>query len=108
MSVNSRGFQSQMHDGGGGLFTQGLKEHTIIGLVVTAECYGHKESKVLCLVSWGRAAYPTVSFVHLSSVLHIAKYRTLPVSLEYTLCALSKFADQGPFDRFKSLGNNLP
>ena len=108
MSVNSRVFQSQMHDGGGGLFAQGLKAHTMIGLVVTAECYGHKESKVSCSISWGRAAYPTVAFVHLSFVLHIAKYRTLPVSLEYTLCALSKFADQGPFDRFKSLGNNLP
>ena len=103
MSVNSRVFQSQMHDGGGGLFAQGLKAHTMIGLVVTAECYGHKESKVLCSIS-----YPTVAFVHLSFVLHIPKYRTLPVSLEYTLCALPKFADQGPFDRFKSLGNNLP
>ena len=97
-----------MQGGGGGLFAQGLKAHTMIGLAVTSECYGHKESKVLCSISWGRAAYPTVAFVHLSFVLHIAKYRTLPVSLEYTLCALSKFADQGPFDRFKSLGNNLP
>ena len=97
-----------MHGGGGGLFARGLKAHTMIGLVVTAECYGHKESKVLCSISLGRAAYPTVAFVHLSFVLHIAKYCTLPVSLEYTLCALPKFADQGPFDRFKSLGNNLP
>ena len=97
-----------MRGGGGGLFAQGLKAHTMIGLVVTAECYGHKESKVLCSISWGRAAYPTVAFVHLSFVLHTTKYRTLPVSLEYTLCALPKFADRGPFDQFKSLGNNLP
>ena len=53
-------------------------------------------------------SYPTVAFVHLSLVLRIAKYRTLPVSLEHMLCALPKFADQGPFDRLKSLGNNLP
>ena len=53
-------------------------------------------------------SYPTVAFVHLSFLLRIAKYSTLPVSLEYTLCALPKFADQGPFDRFKSLRNNLP
>ena len=103
MSVNFRDFQSQMHGGGGGLFAQGLKAHTMIGLVVTAECYGHKESKVLCPIQ-----SPTVAFVHLSFVLRIAKYCTLPVSLEYTLCALPKFADQEPFDRFKSLGNSLP
>ena len=108
MSVNSRVFQSQMHGGGGGLFAQGLKAHTMIGLVTTAEYYGQKESKVLCSFSWGRAAYPTVAFVHLSFVLHIVKYRSLPISLEYTLCALPRFVDQGPFDRFKSLGNNLP
>ena len=107
MPVNFRGFQSKIHGGGESLFAQDLKAHTMIGLVVAAGCYGHKESKVLCSISWGRAPYPTVAFVHLSFVLHIAKYRTLPVSFEYTLCALPKFADQGPFDRFKSLGNNL-
>ena len=64
-----------------------------IGLVVTAECYGHKESKVLCSIS-----YPAVVFVHLSFVLRIAKYSALSVNLEYTLYALPKFADQGPFD----------
>jgi hypothetical protein len=82
-----------MHGGGGGLFAQGLKAHTMIGLVVTAERYGRKESRVVCSIS-----YPTVAFVHLSFVLRIAKHCTLPVSLEYTLCALPKFADQGPFD----------
>ena len=56
----------------------------------------------------GPGRIPMVALVHLSFVLHVVKYRTLPVSLEYTLCALPKFADQGPFDRFKSLGNNLP
>ena len=62
MSANFRGFQSQMHGGGGGLFAQGLKAHTMIGLVVTAEYYGHKESKVSCSIS-----YPTVASVHLGS-----------------------------------------
>ena len=88
-----------MHVDGGGLFAQGLKAHTMIGLVVTAECYGHKESKVLCPIS-----YPMVAFVHLSFVLRIAKYRTLPVSLEYTLCALPKFADQGPLTDSRAWG----
>ena len=92
-----------MHGGGEGLFAQGLKAHTMIGLVATAKCYGHKESKALCSISC-----PTVAFVHPSFELRIAKYSTLPLSLEYTLCALPKFADQGPFDRFKSLGKNLP
>ena len=75
----------------------------MIGLVVLAGCYGRKESRVVCSIS-----YPTVAFVHLSLVLRIAKYSTLSVSLEYTLYALPKFIDQGPFDWFKSLGNNLP
>ena len=82
-----------MHGGGGGLFAQGLKAYTKIDQVVTAECHGHKESNALCSI-----LYPTVTFVHLSLVLCIAKYSTLPVSLEYMLCALPKFADQGPFD----------
>ena len=93
MSVNFRGFQNKMHGGGEGLFAQGLKAHTMIGLVVTPGCYGHKESKASCSIS-----YPTVAFVHLSFVLRIAKYSTLSVSLEYTLYALPKFIDQGPFD----------
>ena len=75
----------------------------MIDLVVPARCYGRKESTVLCSIS-----YPTVAFVHLSLVLRIAKYSALSVSLEYTLCALPKFTYQGSFDRFKSLGNNLP
>ena len=121
-----------MHGGGGGLLAQGLKAHTMIGLVVTAVCYGRKESRVVYSIS-----YPTVAFVHLGFVLCIAEYRiiclqsecgivtvpsgwvtsplwlsdcsrsgfhriirysTLSVGLEYTLCALPKFADQGPFD----------
>ena len=91
-----------MHGGGEGLFAQGLKEHTMIGQVTTAERYGLKESKALCSISC-----PTVAFVHLSFELRIAKYSTLSLSLECMLCALPKFADQGPFDRFKSLGKNL-
>ena len=59
----------------------------MIGLVATAECYGHKESIVYC-VSPNTAPYL--------------------YALSYTLCGLSKFADQGSFDRSKSLGNNLP
>ena len=82
-----------MHGGGGWLLAQGLKAHTMIGLVVTAECYGRKESRVVYSIS-----YPTVAFVHLGFVLCIAKYSTLSVGLEYTLCALPKFADQEPFD----------
>ena len=58
-----------MHGGGGGLFAQGLKAHTMIGLVATAERYGHKESRVVCSIS-----YPTVAFVHLNFVLRIAKH----------------------------------
>ena len=80
-----------MRGGGGGLFAQVLKAHTLIGLVVTAERYARKGSRVVCSIP-----YPMVAFVHLSFVLRIAKHSTLPVSLEYTLCALQKFADQGP------------
>ena len=69
-----------MHGGGGGLLAQGLKAHIMIGLVVTAECYGRKESRVVYSIS-----YPTVAFVHLGFVLCIAKYSTLSVGLEYTL-----------------------
>ena len=47
-----------MHDGGDGLFAQDLKAHTVIGLVVTAELYGRKESGVVCSI-----LYPMVAFV---------------------------------------------
>ena len=35
-----------MHDGGSGLFDQGPKAHTVIGLVTIAESYEQKESGV--------------------------------------------------------------
>ena len=64
----------------------------MIGLVVLLGAM-RKESRVICSIS-----YPTVAFVHPRLVLCIAKYSTLSVSLEYTLYALPKFTDQGPFD----------
>ena len=65
----------------------------MIGLVVPAGCYGRKESRAVCSIS-----YSMVAFVHLSLVLRIAKYSILSVSFEYTLYVLPKFTDQGPFD----------
>ena len=84
-----------MHGGGGGLLAQGLKANTLICLVVTAKCYGRKKSRVVYSIS-----FSTVTFLNLGFVLCIAKYmyRTLSVGLEYTLCALPKFADPGPLD----------
>ena len=36
-----------MHGGGGGLFAQGLKSHTMIGLVFTGERHGRRESRAV-------------------------------------------------------------
>ena len=89
MSVNIRGIQSEMHGGGGGLFAQGLKAHTMIGLVVTAECHGREEGGVVYFISC-----PTAAFVQLGIFFRIAKYSTPSAGLEYTLRALPEFADQ--------------
>ena len=35
-----------MHGGESGLLARGLKTHNMVGLVVTAERYGRKESRV--------------------------------------------------------------
>ena len=77
-----------MHGGGGEIFAQGLKAHTMIGLVATAERYGRRESRAVNLI-----CYTMVAFVRLSFALRIAKHCTLPLSPEYTLCALQKFVD---------------
>ena len=74
-----------MRCGGGSPSAQGLKAHSMIGLMVTAE-----QGEQSCMFNF----VPDGGFCTPEFILTIAKHRTLTVSLEYTLCTPPKLADQ--------------